>query len=43
MVTLDTVLLVVAAVCFLLAAIGVATRVNLVATGLLCFVLTHIL
>jgi len=40
----DLVLLVVAAVCFALAAFGVtANRVNLVAAGLFCWVLTQII
>lgn len=41
-ITLDLLLLVVAFVCFVLAAIGVSTRVNLVAAGLACWVLTAI-
>jgi len=39
-VTLHVLLLVVAFVCFLLAAIGVVGRINLVALGLACWVLT---
>lgn len=40
--TLDLVLLVIAAICFVAAAFGVSSRVNLVALGLLAWVLTAI-
>ncbi len=40
MLTIRFVLLVIAAICFLLATFGVASRVNLVAAGLFCGVLT---
>lgn len=38
--TLDTLLLLAAAVCFLLAAINVTSKVNLMALGLLLWVIT---
>ena len=41
--TVQFVLLVVAAVCFLLAAIGVVSRINLIALGLLFWVITQIM
>ena len=44
MIALSVVLLIVALVCFILAAFGaLATRVNLVAAGLACWVLAEIL
>lgn len=39
-VNLHVVLLVVAAICFLLGAVGVNARVNLVSLGLFCWILT---
>ena len=42
-VTLDLILLIAAAICFALAAIGIASRINLVALGLLLWVLTLII
>lgn len=41
--TIDLILLVVAAICFALAAFGVASRVQLVPLGLLAWVLTAII
>ena len=38
--TLELILLVVAAVCFAAAVIGVTSRVNLIALGLFCWILT---
>jgi hypothetical protein len=43
MVTLSIILLVIAAVMFALAAVGVASRVNLVALGLLAWVLVPLI
>ena len=40
---LNTILLILAFVCFLLAALGVQTRINLVAAGLALWVLTAII
>jgi hypothetical protein len=40
MMTIDALFLFVALVCFLLAAIGVPAKVNLLALGLACWVLT---
>ena len=40
---LETILLVVALVCFLLAAFGIAARVNLLALGLLAWVLAELI
>ena len=41
--SIDLILFIVAAVCFGLAAFNVATKVNLVALGLLAWVLTNII
>jgi uncharacterized membrane protein YvlD (DUF360 family) len=41
--TIDLVLLVIAAICFALAAFSVGSRVNLTAAGLFCWVLTAII
>jgi hypothetical protein len=41
--SIDLVLYIIAAVCFALAAFGVASRINLVALGLLAWVLTAII
>lgn len=38
--TLDQVLLIIACACFIAAAVGVPSKVNLVAAGLACWVLT---
>lgn len=43
MTTLYLLLLIAAALCFLLAAAGVSARVNLVALGLLCWVLVPLI
>jgi hypothetical protein len=44
MIAVRVVLLILAAVCFLLAALGVATpRGNLMAAGLLCWILTELI
>lgn len=40
---IDTVLLVIALVCFIAAALGISARVNLVAVGLACWVLTALI
>lgn len=42
-ITLTTLLLVLAFICFILAAVGVSSRVNLVALGLALWVLTLLL
>ena len=40
---LDTILLIAALICFGLATFGVSAKVNLVALGLFCFVLTALI
>ena len=40
---IDTALLIIALVCFIAAALGINARVNLVAVGLACWVLTSLI
>lgn len=41
--SIDLLLLVIALVCFATAALGVASRINLVAAGLFCVTLTQVI